>query len=317
MNTINANASRPANGPSSATRQPPPRRGAKPREQIVGIIPLVLLPFAVILVRNELTAWAFMWLMAFSIYFSCKWMTWRSARAQLRGIAAWKVVVYLLGYPGMDAVRFFQRPDGTSLCTKGGAALFNVAIGAILMWGLARFLLTVSPLLAAAAGIAAIILLLHFGTFSLLALVWQRLGLNAPPIMELPAAATSVAQFWGQRWNVAFRDLSNRFLWRPLSRRFGLRYATLLTFIASGVVHELVISLPAGGGYGLPTAYFTINGVAMLAERSRIGKRCGLGHGVVGWLFTVAITVGPVCILFHPPFLRQVVLPFMQTIGAF
>jgi hypothetical protein len=51
-------------------------------------------------------------------------------------------------------------------------------------------------------------------------------------------------------------------------------------------------------------------------ERSRVGKRLGLRRGVRGWLYTALFTAGPAFWLFHPPFVRNVVLPFMRAIGA-
>ena len=70
-------------------------------------------------------------------------------------------------------------------------------------------------------GMVGIVFVLHFGIFHLLSLAWQTLGVSAKPIMDWPIKATSVSEFWGQRWNLAFRDLTHRFLFRPLTARFG------------------------------------------------------------------------------------------------
>jgi hypothetical protein len=51
-------------------------------------------------------------------------------------------------------------------------------------------------------------------------------------------------------------------------------------------------------------------------ERSRLGKQLGLRHNIRGWIFTAAFTAGPAFWLFHPPFIRHVILPFMQAIRA-
>jgi hypothetical protein len=86
-------------------------------------------------------------------------------------------------------------------------------------------------------------------------------------------------------------------------------------FAASGLVHELVISFPARGGYGFPTAYFLLQGFSVLFERSNTGRTIGLGHGWRGWLFTAMCAGGPAFWLFHPPFVRNVILPMFQTLA--
>jgi len=66
--------------------------------------------------------------------------------------------------------------------------------------------------------------------------------------------------------------------------------------------------LPAGGGYGLPTAYFLLQGIGILFER--------VFPRIRGRTFTVLITAVPAFWLFHPPFVHNVILPFMKAIGA-
>jgi hypothetical protein len=100
------------------------------------------------------------------------------------------------------------------------------------------------------------------------------------------------------------------------TRTRAVALATLAVFGISGLIHELVISVPARGGYGLPTAYFILQGLAVLFERSRLGKRIGLGRGVRGWLLTLACTAGPAFWLFHPPFVRNVILPMLRAFGG-
>ena len=134
--------------------------------------------------------------------------------------------------------------------------------------------------------------------------------------MDAPLCATSPGEFWGRRWNGAFNRLAHDFIFRPLAKKSNVALATLAAFGVSGVLHELVISLPARGGYGLPTAYFLVQGLATLASRTRMGRRLGLGRGVRGWLFTMLVTAAPAFWLFHPPFVRRVILPFLQTIHA-
>lgn len=96
----------------------------------------------------------------------------------------------------------------------------------------------------------------------------------------------------------------------------GVQWAGFVAFVASGVIHELVISVPAGGGWGLPTAYFFLQGCGVALERSRVGERLGLRGGMRGRIFTVILAGGPAFFLFHPPFVRDVILPMMKATGA-
>ena len=134
--------------------------------------------------------------------------------------------------------------------------------------------------------------------------------------MVKPLQSRSLSEFWGKRWNLGFRQLTYGWIFKPLQKTAGVALATLCAFFASGLIHDLVISVPARGGYGLPTAYFMIQGMGVLVERSSVGARIGLGKGIVGWAWMVVLTAGPVYWLFHPWFAMRVILPFLRAIGA-
>ena len=161
-----------------------------------------------------------------------------------------------------------------------------------------------------------LIFLLHFGTFHLIALAWRTRGVPVEPIMRMPLAARSLGEFWSLRWNRGFNDLAHRHVFKPIEKKLGVAGATLLTFLVSGLIHDLVISVPARGGYGLPTLYFLIQGLGVLAERSPLGKRAGLRRGMRGRLFALVVTAAPVGLLFHPQFVGRVIIPFLEVIKA-
>jgi alginate O-acetyltransferase complex protein AlgI len=161
-----------------------------------------------------------------------------------------------------------------------------------------------------------IVMILHFGLFHLLSCAWRTAGVDARPLMNWPGFSVRLSEFWGRRWNTAFRDLTHRFLFRPLAKRLGARGALVVGFIASGLVHDAVISLPAGGGYGGPTLFFLIQTAGLLFERSHTAKWLGLQSGVRGWLFTMLFLVLPAPLLFHHAFVLRVIVPFMRAIGA-
>jgi hypothetical protein len=78
-----------------------------------------------------------------------------------------------------------------------------------------------------------LILLLHFGAFQIVALLWQSVGVNAKAIMSEPLRSTSLGEFWGKRWNLGFRQLSHELIFRPLHRRLGADAAGFLVFAVS------------------------------------------------------------------------------------
>jgi alginate O-acetyltransferase complex protein AlgI len=259
-----------------------------------------------------------MWALAAAVFAGCKWLTWR--RAPARGTPARRHAAYLLAWPGLDAPAFLDpRPLPRGRRPTPGEWAFAVgkfALGVALTWGAARLVPADLALLRGWVGMAGIVFVLHFGSFHLLSCAWRAAGVDARPLMNWPVRSASLSEFWGRRWNAAFRDLAHRFLFRPLAARFGPRAGVAAGFLFSGLVHDLVISVPAGGGYGWPTLYFALQGFGVLAERSRAGQSLGLGGGWRGRVFAEAVVVGPAYGLFHPPFVLAVVLPFLDAIGA-
>jgi len=160
------------------------------------------------------------------------------------------------------------------------------------------------------------ILLAHFGVFRLTALSWQALGINAVPIMQAPLRSASLGELWGKRWNLAFRQLAHDFILTPARQKIGIGWAGFLVFVVSGLIHDLLISLPARAGFGLPTFYFVVQGAGAAFERTKFGKGLGLHRGFRGWLFTALVAAAPLFWLYHPPFVVRVILPFMRAIGA-
>jgi hypothetical protein len=281
-------------------------------------VPLLILPSIALLLSPWIPRWGFMWAMACALYAGCKWLTYHELPARVVAPDPWRVLGYLLAWPGMDAAAFLSATDRLVRPRRSEwiAAALKTLLGATLTWVIARRALAVHPLLAGWLGMVGLICVLHFGTFHLLSLGWRSLGVDAMPVMRNPLRSSSLTEFWGRRWNTAFHELATQFTFRPLRPAVGLTGATLLVFLVSGLIHELVISLPAHGGYGLPTGYFALQGLGVAGERTRLGRRLGLGRGWRGWLFTVLVTAGPAFWLFPPRFVRNVILPMLAVIGA-
>lgn len=265
-----------------------------------------------------LPGWGVMWAISLALYAGCKWLTYREARTRSVAPNRLRVLGYLFAWPGMDATAFLgptsalRRPRGSEWV----AAALKTVFGATLVWVVVSSAVPGRSLLSGWVAMVGVVFVLHFGTFHLLSLGWRSRGVNAMPIMQNPLRSHSLAEFWGRRWNTAFHELAARFTFRPLRSVVGSVNATLVVFLVSGLIHELVISIPARGGYGLPSGYFLLQGLGLTAERTRLGRTLGLGHGWRGWLFTAAVTAGPAFWLFPPPFIRNVILPMLAVIST-
>jgi alginate O-acetyltransferase complex protein AlgI len=187
----------------------------------------------------------------------------------------------------------------------------NILIGGVLVWA-ATIVVILLPEAAGWMMMTGIVLILHFGLFKLLALIWQRAGIPVVPLMSQPLKASSLGDFWSRRWNTAFTGLVHDLALRPLARRLGINGAILGIFLISGLIHELVISFPANGGFGLPTGYFLLQGLGIVLARE--AHRWGLNQGIGGRIYTIFFTVGPVYWLFHPHFVQNVILPMLAAI---
>jgi alginate O-acetyltransferase complex protein AlgI len=285
--------------------------------QAFGWIPLLVLPSIALACGKFLAPWVFMWTLSFALYFSLKWLTWWQARSQTVH-SAWRSVAYLLAWPGMDAEAFLNAGEQVSSppASRWIGPVSKTSLGIILLWVVARRVPQSDALLQGWIGMLGLILILHFGSFEIVALLWQCLGVKAEPIMRAPLRSISLGEFWGKRWNLGFRQFAHELIFRPAYRSVGVGAAGFLVFVASGLIHDMVISIPAQGGYGLPTLYFAIQGLGVRIERSAFGKSLGLAEGVRGWCFMSIFLVTPVFWLFHPWFVSRVILPFMRAIHA-
>ncbi|QJE95831.1 MBOAT family protein [Luteolibacter luteus] len=259
---------------------------------------------------QEIPRWVFMWSIAVVMFAMLKGLSliWARNLTPRPG----RKLAYLFLWPGMDAAGFINgSPDRLPDRSEWAMAALKtlLAVGLIAAAPQAE-----QAMLRAWIGMIGIVLFFHFGTFHLLSCFWRSLGMKAAPLMDHPLAATSASAFWGRHWNIAFRDLTHRMVFKPALKRWGAPAALMAGFVFSGVLHELAVTIPAGGWYGGPTLFFVIQGLAALAERTRRGKTIGLGQGVRGWLFTQGLLLLTVPLLFPPPFALRIINPFIDFI---
>jgi hypothetical protein len=298
----------------------PPKNGGLASIDVRGWAPLAALPLmAGWFYPSTWPRWGMMWALAATIFWACKWLTWR--RSVDESVLPMRSLGYLTAWPGLDANAFLGLEGPAAAVApptprEWAFAWFKLSAGLLFFFGLARLVPAEQSYLAGWVGLVGLALMLHFGLFHLLSCAWRRMYVDATPLMNWPAASTSLSEFWSRRWNRAFRDLAHRFLFRPLTPLLGGAGAVIAGFGVSGLLHDAVISLPAGAGHGLPTLYFLLQAAGIVAERSRFGRRLGLGSGWRGWLFAATMLLAPAPLLFHQPFVAQVVLPMMRAAGA-
>lgn len=285
----------------------------------VGWPPMIVFSAAAVALRGRLASWQLMWLLAYAIFLGCKWQTWWEAFRRNGSAGPSRTIAYLLAWPGMDAEAFLRLEPRKSPPPPSAwiEPSLKTLAGGVFVWLFVRKVPAGHDLIAGWVGLAGLVLVLHFGLFHLIALFWQGRGVDAQPIMQAPLASNSLSDFWGRRWNLGFRRLTHGLVFEPARKAAGLPAATVLAFFVSGIVHDLVISLPARAGYGLPTCYFLFQGFGVLIERSAVGRRWKLGEGMRGRAFAVAWAGFPVFWLFHPAFVLRVAVPFLRAMGAF
>lgn len=221
---------------------------------------------------------------------------------------------FTVAWLGMQP-RLFARPRTTGALPGARAllarGLVRIASGAVLValarlaWGALQ-----SRILASACLLAGLSFVLHFGLCNLMAGAWRAHGLPCDALFRAPLRAQSLAEFWARRWNLAFSEMTSIAVYRPLSRAAGRGPAVFAGFLASGLLHEMAISLPVRAGFGRPLLYFAVHGSLVLVERARAAS----GRPFEGWagrVWTVVWLVAPLPLLFHRPFLEGVVWPLI------
>jgi len=237
-------------------------------------------------------------------------------------LTGWRWLGFAALWPGMRPAPFDRaggppQPGAWALVALGvrhgleGLALVALAW---LVWHRGRPPLGDGEARLVATGLllAGLSLILHFGIFNVVAGGWRLAGVDVRPLFRTPLAAPSLGNFWSRRWNLAFSEMTALGIYRPLSGPLGRRGATVAAFAASGLLHELAISVPVLAGFGRPMGYFVLQAALIEVER-RLEQA---GRPVSGWgrwahVWVLGWVLGPVPILFHRPFLEGVVWPLI------
>jgi len=228
-------------------------------------------------------------------------------------LTAFQWAAFTLGWAGMRPAIFAAlfRPALPGAVELIGMGIRRGAVGVGLVIVAAHTDSYGVDILATMTALAGLSLILHFGLLNVMVGLWRLAGVDCRALFRAPLSARTLSDFWGRRWNRAFSEMAAITVYRSFARRCGSGTAIMAVFLFSGLLHELAISVPVRAGYGLPTLYFVLHGLLVVLERSGLHvERWGwLGHAWV--LGCLAL---PLPILFHPPFIREVVWPVARAI---
>lgn len=153
-------------------------------------------------------------------------------------------------------------------------------------------------------------LILHFGILNISTGALRFSGVNVSALFKAPIRSKSLQEFWSKRWNLAFVELTTLAVLRPVKKRFGDKVAFWASYIFSGLLHELAISLPVKSGYGKPFLFFIIQAILIIGvERHLLKPYTG---ALFRFFWLIACLFLPIFILFHEQFILQVVLPLVS-----
>ena len=225
----------------------------------------------------------------------------------------WRRLLAFFVWIGLQPRPFLpSSPTGTGPRPTWRGFLLNLLAGAVLLWGVPLLFPAGTPVLVRAwTGLVGLAFVRLFATFDAWVLIFRRIGFPVEKAWVNPAAATSLRDFWGRRWNRIMSGMLRDLLFTPLARHIGVVAATLAVFLYSGVLHEFV-SVLARSGHGGPTLYFLVQGAAFLVEGTRFGRRFLVGSPLVGRCWTTLVVLGPVPLVVPPAFLVEVIVPLLR-----
>jgi len=226
-------------------------------------------------------------------------------------------LVYAVGWVGMRAQPFETLgqkalPGGGSMVRFGISRMIAGGVLVLLAHGVVSLQLApeLTYVLVTILLLVGFSLVLHFGMLSISAGMWRFSGVNTYYLFRQPAMALSLTELWSKRWNIAFSEMSSVAIFRPLRHRIGPTGALLASFIFSGLLHELALSVPVNSGYGLPTLYFLIQGVLVLVEKILINKKIALlQNSVIARVWVFFWLIMPMPLLFHEEFIKRILWP--------
>jgi hypothetical protein len=150
-------------------------------------------------------------------------------------------------------------------------------------------------------GALAFVYTLSEGAYLVIFAAHRAVGLVTPLLHNHPAAALTVQEFWGKRWNRTVSAWLGETLFWPMARRRRPVVGVCLAFGVSGVMHAYVAYVAVGTVMALSMlGFFALQGALVLVEGATRATRWGR---VRSRLWTVAWMAGA-SPMFTEPMLR-------------
>jgi hypothetical protein len=138
--------------------------------------------------------------------------------------------------------------------------------------------------------------------YALILAGYRGFGLATPMLHRHPAAARSVQEFWGRRWNRTVSAWLGETFFRPLARRGKPWVGLILAFVVSAVAHAYIAVVAAGVAMaGVMLSFFLLQGFVIVLELvlGTAKWRPPVAHA---WALFWMLCASP---LFTEPFLRM------------
>jgi len=225
---------------------------------------------------------------------------------------------FSLGWFGMRPALFERLPNSplpfTHILRKG---ISRVVIGIILLYLsmlLGNHFAAEKIFLPQLLLLVGLSLILHFGILNLCTAFWRSFGVNVSELFQAPYKSKSLKEFWGKRWNIAFSEMTTLIAYRPLKTKVGIEKALIISFLLSGLLHEVAISIPVMAGFGLPMIYFVIHAFAMHLEAHSVFLQKLLQRKWLAHIWVMSLLIIPMPLLFHRDFIGHVLVPLRTLI---
>lgn len=242
------------------------------------------------------------------LYWIKGWALLGQPRTAVKEASPLGLLLYAYLWPGIDPRPFYRQQDSEPNAARWFVYGFpTMALGVLGGLLLAVWAPCLSGPALGMAGVMAVLVTIHLGTSDVISAAVSLLGFPVKRLFEHPLACRSLRDFWSKRWNRPFVEM-NRMLFQPLlPSSLGADGKVVALFLLSGLLHELALSFPAGGGWGGPLLYFLVQGLAMRAE-----YRWGIEQKPWSRLWTWTLLLGPLPLLFHSKFLTTLVVPLYE-----